>query len=454
MSIHQLNLRPTDVLFFKDGRPMEGSSAGHGAAWPLPHVLDSALHAALHRSGLEKKAHKHTVGRSSDRDRDNESKRTRLFGSLQSVGPFPVSPDGEWFFPRPADADQIGSSKSTHRPLASLPEGAASSLTKGLKPVVSLHPPSKNKAEKWLSAAAYQAYLKQTESLPAEHYCHDETIFSAEHNIGIGIETSTGAQDGKSFYSASYLRLQQGWSLGLLTSCLDKGEKEAQDKEGRIDLIEKTFQNSGHANHILAGGQQRTCTVYRTTPEVLPLPTGSAITGNLVRWTLLTPAIFPLLTGENNHPGGWLPTWIEPEMLKIRLKTRPAREKGQSRKAWRDAVNGAPAIDGQLIAALLPPAIPVTGWSLGKAEGEGGRGFGAKSTHLAVPAGAVYYFECESDKEARKLADELNWHGAPASQRLAPTIVNRRSSLFGEKGFGLGVCSNFRYHGSSEHPAC
>jgi len=33
-------LEPTDVLFFRDGRPMAGSLAGHGAAWPLPNVVN------------------------------------------------------------------------------------------------------------------------------------------------------------------------------------------------------------------------------------------------------------------------------------------------------------------------------------------------------------------------------------------------------------------------------
>ena len=46
-------LQPTDVLFFRDGRPMTGSLAGHGAAWPMPNVINSAFHAALHRAKLD-----------------------------------------------------------------------------------------------------------------------------------------------------------------------------------------------------------------------------------------------------------------------------------------------------------------------------------------------------------------------------------------------------------------
>lgn len=65
---------------------------------------------------------------------------------------------------------------------------------------------------------------------------------------------------------------------------------------------------------------------------------------------------------------------------------------------------------------------------------------GAKSTHLAVPAGAVYYFEAADPDHASKLAAALNWHGKDQ------TFVNRRSGLFGEKGFGLGVCGTWEFY--------
>src|SRR5439155_13916598 len=98
-------LKPTDVLFFRDGRPMSGSLTGHTTAWPLPDVTNHALHAALHRAALEgvhgHDHHKPDGGRVND---------ARKFGSLATAGPFPVkaaAADGKplqlpvWFFPRP-----------------------------------------------------------------------------------------------------------------------------------------------------------------------------------------------------------------------------------------------------------------------------------------------------------------------------------------------------------------
>jgi hypothetical protein len=37
-------LTPTDVLFFRDGRPME-VAGGHGARWPEPSLIFDGIHA-------------------------------------------------------------------------------------------------------------------------------------------------------------------------------------------------------------------------------------------------------------------------------------------------------------------------------------------------------------------------------------------------------------------------
>ena len=106
-------LHPTDILFFRDGRPMGGSLSGHGAAWPLPNIVNHAFHAALHRAQIEG-VHKHVPGRSSskrDYSEENRKANGRPFGSLRTAGPFPVCTNGTaatWFFPRPADADDSG----------------------------------------------------------------------------------------------------------------------------------------------------------------------------------------------------------------------------------------------------------------------------------------------------------------------------------------------------------
>jgi hypothetical protein len=62
----------------------------------------------------------------------------------------------------------------------------------------------------------------------------------------------------------------------------------------------------------------------------------------------------------------------------------------------------------------------------------------------------VYYFEAESEAAAQALAAALNWHGRDTSPT---TIKNRRSTLMGEKGFGLGVCGPWQFRNGKLPPS-
>jgi hypothetical protein len=144
-----------------------------------------------------------------------------------------------------------------------------------------------------------------------------------------------------------------------------------------------------------------------------------------------------------------LPNWVfanwngrigetesHPENGRVLLTAGPGFRKAQRVKA-----NAGSAIAAVLVAAIVPKPLVVSGWSVcDERLGNDGQP-GAKSTHLAVPAGAVYYFEADSERDAIALADALNWHGATRGTE----IKNRRSTLMGEKGFGLGVCGTWNF---------
>jgi hypothetical protein len=173
---------------------------------------------------------------------------------------------------------------------------------------------------------------------------------------------------------------------------------------------------------------------------------GATITGTRVRWVLLTPAIFPAIPaneekGIANHSGGWLPTWIDSNTLKVQLKNpkESARKLKEGRAIWRRRVASLSTISAELVAATIPRALPVAGWAAAN-EHDPDHG-GARATHLAVPAGAVYYFEADDEDHAKSLAEALNWHGDSSQGAY---IINRRSTLMGEKGFGLGVCGTWK----------
>lgn len=444
-------LEPEDVIFFRDGRPMEGSLAGHGAAWPAPHTINAAFHGALHRSGLEGHSHMH---------RGSQGTGSRRFGSLRTLGPFPVCLTAEgnpaaWFFPRPADAGKPGSVKVTLAPHVCVPEGSESSLPhpRVRYPVINLETPSKAELPAWWSGNAWHCYFHGSiGNLGHNDFFSDGDIFSAEHAVGIGMDTVRQTHDGQRIYSAHYLRLRPSWAIGACAG--------APDAESACDLVAELLSRD---NRLLVGGQQRICTARRLEDGAIPIPLGVAnkfeverrpegkscceVERWLVKWVLLSPAIWPRIAASSRngydyreHPGGWLPNWIDAGTGQVLLREvsgderdlrRQQKKSGDSRPA---EVTG---IDAWLVAAVVPKPLIVTGWGL--PNGLDRSSGGAKSTHLAVPAGAVYYFEAKSAASAQQLAALLNWHGDDSSGRT----IRSRSTLCGEKGFGLGVCGTW-----------
>jgi CRISPR/Cas system CMR-associated protein Cmr3 (group 5 of RAMP superfamily) len=450
-------LQPTDILFFRDGRPMEGSLAGHGAAWPLPNVIDAALHAALHRSGLAQESHAHDQRHGAERHgQDN-----RRFGSLVTAGPFPVrtgpSSTDQWYLPRPLDL--LDDTLQPALAPVNIFDAAHSSLPKALKYAVANRlPPSKEaKAKAWLRADAFQRYLDGATCTLEDGQSVDESAFSdAEASIGIAIAAETGTtgqgEAAGKIYSARYLRLRDNWRLGVFAQTHEKnGTAE------RKDLIRDLFHGP---EQILVGGQQRLCTASRVEGMPLPLPRGknSAFEFReaggekrwLVKWILLSPAVWPEIPAQSKdgrpmtpHQGGWLPNWVHQTDGKVMLRSGNRKNRSYSGKHTRGFGDDSAEIAARLVAAIVPKPIPVTGWALANETDR--KEAGAKSTHLAVPAGAVYYFEANSEQDACNLAAALNWHGHEADPK---TIRNRRSTLMGEKGFGLGVCGTWRFLGT------
>jgi hypothetical protein len=451
---------------------MIGSLAGHGAAWPLPNVINAALHAALHRGFPVQPAeldgarttqhgdHVHRIVRvnSSGRREAHDTGRHRRFGSLVTAGPFPVSGDDRWFFPRPADLQDatlnpslLPTPRAGGTPTDSLPKLLRYTVTNCLPPT------KESSAKAWLSREALGEYLRHGDSFNLTgHTVNDDEFCDQEHTIGIGIDPTTGTtgrgEAAGKMYSAHYLRLRdrEQWRLGVVADC-----RKPEDARLLRDLITEDA-------CIVVGGQQRICTARCDSgPAAQCLPIGLtqaedfhvASRKSLVKWILLSPAIWPEMTEgpsqrgtqRRSHCGGWLPNWIEPQTGAVLLRNIAKEERKRRRsvnatgQGYRGE-EGSAQIGATLVAAIIPKPIVVTGWSL--ADQHAGEPGGAQSTHLAVPAGAVYYFEADSSADAANLAAVLNWHGSEANPA---SIRNRRSTLLGEKGFGLGVCGTWEF---------
>jgi hypothetical protein len=468
---------PQDVLFFRDGRPMEAGagSGGHGARWPAPSILFDAMHAALHRAfpeieltpgGQPAWEHSHHHGRSSDRQYD--CLPAQRFGSLATAGPFPCvceEAGSQWLFSCPSDVTKAGpDALEVLEPIFNA--GGSSNLPSPLRyPLGNRSMPSKDEPKPWWSKAAIEAYLKAApplgETFWEKELWETRELFSGEWATGIGIDPERQTQDGQRIYSAEYLRLRDGVGLGLhATMPMKNGHSY-----GHEERLTKLFPA---CDTILVGGQQRACQVKSLAGDLksfLPISAEIPKDATRVKWVLLSPSVFPAINDRTldgkpkhdkngnpiqPHPGGWLPNWVHAASGQVLLKKGDTtRQDGESREAWRTRINDPvrhPFLECRLRAACVPKPVVLTGWTealhLGKTPWA--REHGPRPALFAIPAGAVYYFEGPG---ASELSDALSWHGNPAGQDFGHAVKNRRSALLGEKGYGLGVCGTWKPFG-------
>ncbi len=461
---------PQDVLFFRDGRPMTANagSGGHGARWPEPSIIFDALHSALHRAFPAKERgqfqaweHSHFFGRNGRYPaRGDDSKRTHRFGSLATVGPFP-SLAGAWLFPCPADVTQRDSAAPDLLPLQER-QGQCNLPQPALYPVVSRAEHDKEGPSAWWNKSAIERYLGEKPTAEPLQLADDD-IMGGEWNIGIEIDSATestgrGAAAGK-IYAAQYLRLREGVTMGVHAQMPVATGKPAST----VEALKELFPEDGI---LICGGQRRACQVHET-PQFgaeKVLPRSAAVTGRRVKWLLLSPAVFPAISNLDGHgalkrdrngqpiaahPGGWLPNWIEPITGQVLLKKGRLRGGSGLRENRRAHIQSLGFIDCRLVAACVAKPIPITGWSERlhlidepNEDDPTRKTKGARPTLLAVPAGATYYFE---GPDAATLSDALSWHGSRAENPSHDRVLNRRSGLLGEKGFGLGVCGPWQF---------
>ena len=385
-------LEPRDVLFFRDGRPMDVDkdrkedvfNVGHGANWPRPDQLFSAvIHELLRNPNAP--------------EGDWYGKVT----DLHVTGPFPML-GGEVYLPMPLDWDMA---------LVKFDDNiGVTDIAKPLHSGFADRVVEKKSYPRWINVKDYVRYLKgevgkgKDKNEPDEPENADKQLYGVEPRVGTTLDPATGAsrrienryESGQ--YEAEYLRLCKGVRMVCeietelaekLSGCLVRFGGQGglvRFKDAEIDLREK----------------------------LATLPRGEP--SRFVRWTLLTPALFV---------GGWYPNWLEKSedgvyTGKVMIPmTKVLRRPGESRAAYRARMKeeSKPFDTATLIAACIGKAIAFSGYdSLGH----------EKPTELAVPAGSSYVFECKTTDEASKLVEALN---------LKPL------SDLGEKGFGLGVCS-------------
>lgn len=380
---HPYTLTPRDILFFRDARPSDNCKAdtetfvvGHGANWPRPdHLYNAVIHALIG-------------------DPEANAERKENYGDIQDLnvqGPFPKRED-QLYFPRPLDWGME---------LRRMPPGETDLPTPLICAFLDKKTGKKDYPA-WISQEDYKVYLRGKEPPQPER----TDLFTTEYRLGTTLDDATGASKRMSGqrsgqYGAEYLALARGVTM-------------------RADIyrVQHEGEPVGSGRAVRFGGQGGTATLCKIEGPTL-LETLSAFPkgtpSRVVRWTLLTPALFTT---------GWRPSWVA-EDGRVMLPTCEAaaavvREPGETRKAYRKRVAAAvPTFaTARLIGACLNrEPLAFSGWDSQA---------GATPTLLAVPPGTVYAFACDTEAEAEQLRAQLN--------------LRNRSDL-GEKGFGLGLAS-------------
>lgn len=386
---------PADTLFCRDQRPLAaGSRFGHGANWPLPTVLHSAIRTALLRANGGLPERKRQAGHERRGVKRGEM-ITEKYQWLNLRGPFPVDKTGTLYFPIPRDLVPTGDGTVDY--LRIIPNRGGNNLPAPLTHLAaSFAAPSKAKLPEWISAAEYADYLAgKLTALPER-----EPLWDTEYRIGVAIDADTHTAKEGQLYAAEHLRLRDDVKLRFAVS-------EDPHRKEQADLAEKILQ---------LGGEQRFGKITEA-QGVWTLPSVT-VTGKLVKWVLLTPAIFI-------H--GWRPGWIGDDR-KVLLRVVDKNKRADRRRPRYDDPHwkyDPHQDDAEPIAAELVAAV------VGKPQVIGGWDDAPKPTHLAVPSGSVYYFQAANETEANKLVTALQ--------------DRCKSDFFGEKGLGLGVCGKWQH---------
>jgi CRISPR type III-B/RAMP module-associated protein Cmr3 len=235
-------------------------------------------------------------------------------------------------------------------------------------------------------------------------------LYDVEERPGVAIDGDTHAAVDKKLFFGSYMRLRPGVKMLLWAECM----------EGDIDVIAQYFED---AEQTLVFGGQRGVVTARLDDDDTALPSellahDVKLTGNLVKWVLLTPAAFQ---------SGSLPNFLNTDgevMLMVKNGAKPERSAYRNRDDYRRACREASRpLGARLVAAVIPKNTSYSGWNC-----EFGR---PERTLKLVPGGSVYYFEAADAEEAQVLAKMLN--------------SSRNSEFFGSQGMGVGICAPFNY---------
>lgn len=382
-------IEPQDTLFFRGGIPMSaGQGRGAGCRLPLPNTLHEAVRAALlqhsgiridgRHQGRSKNSERQGKWQSATSPSDERLVSSMAFQSLQTEGPLPFRDEYGVLWPMPLDLvqDQNAQWHALQLLDCQIQRGGMILPTLPVSPIG----PQKQRESGWWMKQQLERYLAGIthdlgQNVPTT------ALWQEEYRIGVTIHADRQSAEDGQLFSGTYLRPAKGTRFIAEIQLKNPNPGE----EATLKSIDCIF----------LGGDRRMARVSRE--GVLQPPEKPIFDGDgpvLLKWTLFTPAVFA-------H--GWLPGWLK--------DTQGNRPHGEV------CLRGLPG-RCRLVSLCLGKPQVISGWDIAA--------HAPKPTQLAVPAGSVYYFLCETAAAANALAALLHWRP--------------RSDHYGEKGYGYGLC--------------
>lgn len=354
-----LKLEPLDVLFFRDGRPFEAATRGHSGL-PLPQTFAGALMTPIlkcHRCRFGKLAEALKQGVTLA-EAIAKAEGPEWLGQFRLRGPWlarhikkgeqppsdqapPRSCDFEVLVPAPAVLHQVkGAAGPLDRELIRLRPIAAEDLPgwpqsagpqqQGLRPLWHHCPEPTEPVKGYLTADGLRRFLRG-ETVSSKDVVEEKDLLLRDERTGIAVHPDRLSAEESRIYAISLLALNRGVFFYAEATVPDAQSDTAVSALKALDTI------------AFGGEGRRVQVTVVEDPHRFPWPEAVPSTASQKPLVLLTtPGIFA---------GRWKPQ----------------------------------ALDGRLIAAAVPGAIPVSGWDLARG--------GPKPARFAVAPGAVYYLD-------------------------------------------------------------
>jgi len=359
-----IGLRPLDVLFFRDGRPMTaGWQATSGL--PLPQTFAGAVRTwLLEKAGcdFERLGRSVREGRSlSEAARADQPDEVAEVLKVWVRGPWLARlENGSWepLVDVPANlvsrisGPDLGS-VSRSDPLVSVPLPGWRPTCGRLRPLWRREAYPAERVRGFLNLKGLAKYLAGSVPDPGE-ILDARNLFALDQRVGIAVGPDSRSVEEGGIYSAGYLALAEG--VGFYGEIVDQ-----------TGVIDRVVGSEEAKDFLRFGGDGKRCAVEITSAVRWPETEPESGQGRVLLLTTACP-----VRPDGSRPDAWLP----------------------------------PAIADRVIAAAVPGYRAFSGWDLTRR--------GPKPARFAVEAGAVYFLEQGSDRSIPQwLCDEedavLGW---------------------------------------------